>query len=78
MLAENLLQKIGFTDEMIEKYNTYSPVMSTGCVSGDLPEDTRLQKEFKKYLKENTVFGGGRGAALFDGEKILTRRDDEC
>ena len=42
----------------------------------DLPENTRLQKGFKAYLKENNDFGGARGALLFDGENILTRRED--
>lgn len=45
------------------------------CVIADLPEETRMQKGFKKYLMENNKFGGGRGAALFDGEKILTRKE---
>lgn len=42
----------------------------------ELPEDTRMQKGFKKYLQENNEFGGGRGALLFDGKNILTRRED--
>lgn len=41
----------------------------------ELPENTRMQKGFKKYLQEKNVFGGGRGALLFDGEKILTRKE---
>lgn len=45
------------------------------CVVDELPEDTRLQRGFKKYLQENNKFGGGRGALLFDGEKILTRKE---
>ena len=44
------------------------------CVIDDLPEDTRLQKGFKKYLKENNKFGGARGCVLFDGENIITRK----
>ncbi|MBE6787614.1 MAG: hypothetical protein E7537_04630 [Ruminococcaceae bacterium] len=45
------------------------------CVIDDLPEDTRMQKGFKKYLKENNKFGGARGCLLFDGENILTRKE---
>lgn len=44
------------------------------CVIDDLPENTRLQRGFKKYLKENDKFGGARGCVLFDGENILTRK----
>lgn len=44
------------------------------CVVDQLPEDTRLQKGFKKYLQENSIFGDGQGILLFDGEKILTRK----
>lgn len=47
-----------------------------GCDIDSLPEDTRLQKGFKKYLQKNNEFGGGRGAVLFDGENILTRKED--
>ncbi len=42
----------------------------------ELPENTRMQKGFKKYLKQNNEFGGARGALLFDGENILTRREN--
>ncbi len=42
----------------------------------ELPENTRMQKGFKKYLQEKNVFGGGRGALLFDGEKVLTRKEE--
>ncbi len=42
----------------------------------DLPENTRLQKGFKEYLKEKNDFGGSSGALLFDGKNILTRRED--
>lgn len=41
----------------------------------ELPEETRMQKNFKKYLKENNEFGGARGCVLFDGENILTRKE---
>lgn len=46
------------------------------CVFDELPENTRMQKGFKEYLKKNNEFGGARGALLFDGEKILTRREE--
>ena len=41
----------------------------------ELKEDTRLQKAFKKHIKEGKKFGGGRAVILFDGENILTRKD---
>lgn len=46
------------------------------CDIDNLPENTRLQKAFKNYLKENNEFGGARGCVLFDGKNILTRKED--
>ncbi len=42
----------------------------------DLKEDTRLQRAFKKHIKEGKKFGGGRAVILFDGENILTKQND--
>ncbi len=36
-----------------------------------LPENTTLQKRFKKFLMEGNIMGEGFGMVLFDGEKIL-------
>lgn len=46
------------------------------CAIDDLPEDTRMQRGIKKYMQTNNRFGGSRGALLFDGQKILTRKED--
>lgn len=37
----------------------------------DLPEKTSLQRSLKAYLLKGGYMGGGLGAFLFDGEKIL-------
>jgi len=37
----------------------------------NLPEDTSLQRRFKKYLVEGHKMGNGFGVILFDGEKII-------
>ena len=37
----------------------------------NLPEDTTLQRRFKKYLIEGNKMGNGFGVILFDGEKII-------
>ena len=37
----------------------------------NLPEDTTLQRRFKKYLIEGNKMGSGFGVILFDGEKII-------
>lgn len=43
-------------------------------IEGDtskLPQKTRLQKGFVKYIKSGGTFGWGAGVLLFDGEKVL-------
>lgn len=37
----------------------------------DAPENTSLQRSFKRYLQEGNHMGSGHGMLLFDGEKIL-------
>ncbi len=37
----------------------------------DLPEDTGLQRAYKKWLMDGKKLGVGRGVILFDGEKII-------
>lgn len=37
----------------------------------NLPENTTLQKRFKKYLVDGNKMGNGFGVILFDGEKII-------
>lgn len=49
-------------------------VEAKDLVVENLPENTRMQKGFKEYLKNNNEFGGARGVLLFDGENILTRK----
>ncbi len=39
----------------------------------DLPENTSMQRKFKKYLLENKPHGYAQGYLLFDGENILTK-----
>ena len=40
----------------------------------DLPENTSMQRAFKKWLMEGKKTGSGFGVLLFDGEKILNRK----
>lgn len=40
-----------------------------------LPEDTALRRAMKAYLTAGNPTGCGLGLLLFDGERILTRRD---
>ncbi len=68
---------------MFEMYETYEPndyLAEEGCrffgncfgmKYEDLPEDTRLQRIYKKYLLEGNKPVNGRGILLFDGEKII-------
>ncbi len=61
-----------------EKFDNCWRVFNVGiddCVIDELPENTRMQRGIKKYMQENDRFGGARGVLLFDGEKILTRKD---
>lgn len=51
-------------------------VEADNYVVDELQEDTRLQKAFKKHIKEGKKFGEGHAVILFDGENILTRKDD--
>ena len=37
----------------------------------ELPENTTLQRNFKKYLKDGSYIGVGVGMLIFDGEKIV-------
>lgn len=41
----------------------------------ELPERTSMQRAFKKYLLDGGRTGEGRGVLLFDGERLLTRRE---
>ncbi len=41
--------------------------------TGDLPDNTKLQREMKKYIDDNGIFGAGSGVILFDGNKIITQ-----
>ena len=36
-----------------------------------LPENTSLQKGFKRFLMDGGIMGDGKGVILFDGEKII-------
>ena len=45
------------------------------AVSDNLPEDTSLQRSFKKYCLCGGKYGIGCGVLLFDGEKILTKKE---
>ncbi|MBE6576980.1 MAG: hypothetical protein E7653_02435 [Ruminococcaceae bacterium] len=36
-----------------------------------LPEDTSLQRSFKRFLTDGNHMGSGQGIILFDGEKII-------
>lgn len=62
-------------ETFLDGWRVYGPDFEK-CDIEELPENTRLQKGFKEYLKGNNDFGGARGALLFDGENILTRRED--
>lgn len=42
-----------------------------GMTYEELPENTRLQRAYKKYLLEGNKPVNGRGVVLFDGEKIV-------
>ena len=39
----------------------------------DAPENTTLQRNFKKYLLAGNNMGTGKGILLFDGEKIINK-----
>ena len=41
----------------------------------DYPEDTRMRRAFKKHLIDGGKNGYGVGILVFDGEKLLTRKD---
>ncbi len=41
--------------------------------AADLPENTSMQRAFKKWLVEGKKTGSGFGVLLFDGKKILNR-----
>ncbi len=68
---------------MFEMYETYEPndyLAEEGCrffgncfgmKYEDLPENTRLQRIYKKYLLDGNKPVNGRGIIFFDGEKIV-------
>ena len=41
----------------------------------DYPEDTRMRRAFKKHLLNGGKNGYGEGILVYDGEKLLTRKD---
>ena len=41
----------------------------------EYPERTSLQRAFKKYLQKGGSFGEGKSMLIFDGERLLTRKD---
>lgn len=40
----------------------------------ELPEDTAMQRAFKKHLCQGGTVGSGSGILLFDGERVLTEK----
>ena len=42
-----------------------------------LPQDTTLQRNFKAYIQNEGKYGYGCGVLLFDGEKILTKKEQK-
>lgn len=42
----------------------------------DLPQNTVLQKSFARYLKAGNKMGDGIGILIFDGERIITERNE--
>lgn len=45
-----------------------------GVDIAELPQDTHLQREFVKFLKDGNKMGAGYGVIVFDGEKIITKK----
>ncbi len=41
----------------------------------DLPNDTTLRRNMIEYIKKSNIFGSGEGIILFDGEKIINRKN---
>ncbi len=44
----------------------------------DLPEHTSMQRAFKARMGADGLFGYGFGVLIFDGERLLTRREEFC
>lgn len=84
MVSSELLIEIGFKQEMIEQYIYYANMLDDGIVpicdayakdeisfkealeqTDFLPTNTRMQRNF----------GAGNGIILFDGEKVITRKN---
>jgi len=39
------------------------------------PEDTAMRRRFKQFLLAGNMMGSGYGLLLFDGERVLTRKE---
>jgi hypothetical protein len=55
-----------------ELWRVFSVPYFEGMDYSALPENTSLQKSFKKFLIEGGKMGGGVGMILFDGNNIIT------
>lgn len=65
------IYKVEYTDEFKTSWRVFN-VLVEGHKTDNLPNNTRLQRSFIKYIEQGGRYGDGFGVILFDGEKALT------